>query len=41
MLTHFIRYRADNTVLSQFNSLYIVEFKNGKWGITGRSSFAP
>jgi len=41
MLTHFIRYRADNTVLSQFNSLYIVEFKNGKWGITARSSFAP
>jgi hypothetical protein len=41
MLTNFIRYRADNTVLSQFNSLYIIEFKNGKWGITGRSSFAP
>jgi len=41
MLTNFIRYRADNTILSQFNSLYIVEFKNGKWGITGRSSFAP
>jgi hypothetical protein len=41
MLTNFIRYRADNSVLSQFNSLYIVEFKNGKWGITGRSSFAP
>lgn len=41
MLTTFVRYRADNTVLSQFNSLYIVEFKNGKWGITARSSFAP
>jgi hypothetical protein len=41
MLTTFIRYRADNSVLSQFNSLYIIEFKNGKWGITGRSSFAP
>ena len=41
MLTNFIRYRADNSVLSQFDSLYIVEFKNGKWGITGRSSFAP
>jgi hypothetical protein len=41
MLTNFIRYRSDNSVLSQFNSLYIVEFKNGKWGITGRSSFAP
>ena len=41
MLTNFIRYRADNTILSQFDSLYIVELKNGKWGITGRSSFAP
>jgi hypothetical protein len=41
MLTNFIRYRADGSILSQFNSLYIVEFKHGKWGITGRSSFAP
>jgi hypothetical protein len=41
MLTTFIRYRADNSVLSQFDSLYIVELKNGKWGITARSSFAP
>jgi hypothetical protein len=41
MLTNFIRYREDGSVLSQFDSLYIVEFKSGKWGITGRSSFAP
>jgi hypothetical protein len=41
MLTNFVRYRADNSILSQFDSLYIIEFKNGKWGITGRSSFAP
>jgi hypothetical protein len=41
MLTTFIRYRADGSELSRFDSLYIVEFKNGKWGITGRSSFAP
>ena len=41
MLTRFIRYRADNSALSEFDSLYIVEFKNGKWGITARSSFAP
>jgi hypothetical protein len=41
MLTTFVRYRADNSVLSQFNSLYIVEFKNGRWGLTARSSFAP
>lgn len=41
MLTTFVRYRADNSVLSQFNSLYIVEFKNSRWALTARSSFAP
>ncbi|HEX5008496.1 MAG TPA: hypothetical protein VFV70_15385 [Hyphomonadaceae bacterium] len=41
MLTTFVRYRADNTVLSQFDSLYIVEFKNNRWALTARSSFAP
>jgi hypothetical protein len=41
MLTTFVRYRADNSVLSQFNSLYIVELRNGRWALTARSSFAP
>jgi hypothetical protein len=41
MLTTFVRYRADNSELSRFDSLYIVEQKNGKWAITARSSFAP
>jgi hypothetical protein len=41
MLTTFVRYRADNSVLSQFDSLYIVEFKNSRWALTARSSFAP
>ena len=41
MLTTFIRYRADGSVLSQFDSLYIIEFKNNRWGLTARSSFAP
>ncbi len=41
MLTTFVRYRKDNTVLSRFNSLYIIELRNGRWGISGRSSFAP
>lgn len=41
MLTTFTRYRADGSVLSQFDSLYIVEFKNNRWGLTARSSFAP
>jgi hypothetical protein len=41
MLTTFVRYRADGSVLSKFDSLYIVEFKNGRWALTARSSFAP
>lgn len=41
MLTSFVRYRKDGSVLSQFDSLYIIEFKDGKWAITARSSFAP
>ena len=40
MLTTFVRYRADGSVLSQFDSLYIVEFKNDRWALTARSSFA-
>ena len=41
MLTTFVRYRADGSVLSEFDSLYIVEFKNNSWALTARSSFAP
>ena len=41
MLTTFVRYRKDNTVLSRFDSLYIIEKRGEKWGISGRSSFAP
>lgn len=41
MLTSFVRYRADGSEMSRFNSLYIVEFKNGRWALTARSSFAP
>jgi hypothetical protein len=41
MLTTFVRYRADGSVLSQFDSLYIVELKNDRWALTARSSFAP
>ena len=41
MLTTFVRYRADGSVLSEFDSLYIVEQKAGRWALTARSSFAP
>jgi hypothetical protein len=41
MLTTFVRYRADGSEMSRFESLYIVEQKNGRWALTARSSFAP
>jgi hypothetical protein len=41
MLTTFVRYRADGSELSKFDSLYIVEFKSDRWALTARSSFAP
>ena len=41
MLTTFVRFRTDGSEMSRFNSLYIVEFKNGRWALTARSSFAP
>jgi hypothetical protein len=37
----FVRYRKDGTAYAQFDGLYIVELRDGYWGITARSSFAP
>jgi hypothetical protein len=39
--TSFARYRADGSLLGGFDSIYIVTRVNGRWGIQGRSSFAP
>ena len=39
--TRFVRYRADNSVLSSFDALYVVTKENGHWGVRMRSSFAP
>lgn len=39
--TRFVRYRKDGSVLGGFDSLYIVTRVDGRWGIQGRSSFAP
>ena len=41
LATVFARYRDDGSELSRFDSLYIIEFKDNRWAITGRSSFAP
>jgi hypothetical protein len=39
--TVFSRYRADGTRYASYQSLYVVEQVDGKWGIRARSSFAP
>lgn len=39
--TTFVRYREDGSVLSSFESLYILTLEDGRWGVKLRSSFAP
>lgn len=39
--TRFSRYRKDGSLLGGFDSIYIVTRLEGRWGIQGRSSFAP
>jgi hypothetical protein len=37
----FTRYNAEDQVISAFDSLYVVERVDGRWGVRARSSFAP
>ena len=39
--TRFTRYRADGSVIGEFDSVYVVTNENGHWGIKARSSYAP
>lgn len=39
--TLFGRFRADDTLIGHFDSIYIVTLENDHWGIKLRSSFAP
>lgn len=41
MLASFARFRADGTEYARYDGLYIVELRDGFWGITARSTFAP
>jgi hypothetical protein len=36
----FTRYRADNSVIGSFRSLWIVTGSGGRWAVAARSSFA-
>ncbi len=37
----FTRYRADNIKIATYKSLRIFTKKKGRWGLLGRSTFAP
>ena len=37
----FARYDKDGNVVAEFDSLYIVARREGRWAVAGRSSFAP
>lgn len=37
----FTRYRADDSVIGHYPSMWIVAKIDGKWGVQARSSFAP
>ena len=39
--TGFTRYRKDGSVISSFDSLYVVTKEEGRWGVKLRSSMAP
>ena len=39
--TRFARYRKDGGLIGGFDSIYIVTRQDGRWGIQGRSSYAP
>lgn len=41
VVTRFDRLREDGSVIKSFDSLYVMTFEAGRWGIRGRSSFAP
>ena len=37
----FTRYRADDSVIGHYPSMWIVTLQDGRWGVQARSSFAP
>lgn len=38
--TKFSRYRSDGSLIGSYDSLYILTFEGGRWGVKMRSSFA-
>jgi hypothetical protein len=41
MTAAFVRYHANGEAYARYDGLYIIELRDGFWGITARSTFAP
>ncbi len=41
ILASFARFRADGSEYARYDGLYVIELRDGFWGITARSTFAP
>lgn len=41
MAVNYTRYRSDGSAMGDYDSLYILALKDGRWGIQLRSSFGP
>ena len=41
MLATFARYHPDGSEYARYDGLYIIELRDGFWGVTARSTFAP
>jgi hypothetical protein len=41
MLATFARFKANGSEYARYDGLYIIELRDGFWGITARSTFAP
>jgi len=41
MAVNYTRYRANGSVIGDYDSLYILALKDGRWGVQVRSSFGP
>lgn len=39
--TTFVRLRKDGSQIAAYDSLYVMTYQDDRWGIKGRSSFAP
>lgn len=37
----FTRFRADESPIGTYTSIYVITLANGRWGIQARSTFAP